>query len=329
MHPTETITVIGAGVIGLTTALRLLEAGHRVRIVARELLAGTVSAQAGAIWYPYLVEPRARVARWSSRSLCVYEALVGNPATGVFLIDLLVLADEPVWWTEELPAGRVRKAGSADGAPHDAPFAYVARLPLVETPLFLPWLVERVASLGGAIEQGEIHRWTDLGADCRIAVNCTGLGAGRLCADDAVVPIAGHIIPALPGRSDEAGPQLPYIMDERVDELGAVAYLFPRQDLCIIGGSEVAGAHARVDPAIVDRIRTRALRLAPGLAEATLLPPYVGLRPGRNEVRLAAEMAPDGTRLIHNYGHGGAGFTLCWGCADEVLGLVSQAVVQP
>jgi D-amino-acid oxidase len=313
----------------LTTALRLLEAGHRVRIVTRDLPADTVSAQAGAIWYPYLVEPRARVARWSSSSLAVYEELAGNAPTGVSLIDLLVLADEPVWWTEELPAGRVRTAGPADGAPHDAPFAYVARLPLVETPLFLPWLAARVASLDGAIEQGEIRRWTDLGADCRIAVNCTGLGAGRLCLDDAVVPIAGHIIPALPGRSHAAGPRLPYIMDERVDEVGAVAYVFPRQDLCVIGGSEVAGVDARVDSAVIDRIRTRVFRLAPGLAEATLLPPYVGLRPGRDEVRLEAETAPDGTKLIHNYGHGGAGFTLCWGCAEEVLGLVTQAVAQP
>jgi D-amino-acid oxidase len=45
----------------------------------------------------------------------------------------------------------------------------------------------------------------------------------------------------------------------------------------------------------------------------------VGLRPVRPEVRLEAV-----GRVIHCYGHGGAGVTVSWGCAEEVLGLVEQ-----
>jgi D-amino-acid oxidase len=41
------------------------------------------------------------------------------------------------------------------------------------------------------------------------------------------------------------------------------------------------------------------------------------LRPYRPEVRLER----DG-RVIHNYGHGGSGFTLCRGCAEDVVALV-------
>jgi D-amino-acid oxidase len=38
-------------------------------------------------------------------------------------------------------------------------------------------------------------------------------------------------------------------------------------------------------------------------------------------VRLCAHRLRDGRSVIHNYGHGGSGFTLSWGCAQEVLQL--------
>ena len=46
----------------------------------------------------------------------------------------------------------------------------------------------------------------------------------------------------------------------------------------------------------------------------------MGLRPSRTEVRLEEEIIGS-TRVIHNYGHGGAGVTLSWGCADEVVSI--------
>ncbi len=46
--------------------------------------------------------------------------------------------------------------------------------------------------------------------------------------------------------------------------------------------------------------------------------------PVRNEVRLEIEKVSNTSAVIHNYGHGGAGFSLSWGCAEEVAGLVEQ-----
>jgi D-amino-acid oxidase len=40
-------------------------------------------------------------------------------------------------------------------------------------------------------------------------------------------------------------------------------------------------------------------------------------------VRLERDRLRDGRIAIHNYGHGGAGFTLCRGCAEDVAKLVS------
>ena len=63
----------------------------------------------------------------------------------------------------------------------------------------------------------------------------------------------------------------------------------------------------------------------PALRGARVLDDAVGLRPARPAVRLEAE-ALDGGTVVHCYGHGGAGVTLAWGCADEVVRLVTHAL---
>jgi len=58
--------------------------------------------------------------------------------------------------------------------------------------------------------------------------------------------------------------------------------------------------------------------------EPRVLAARVGLRPFRRSgVRLERDQLPDGRIVIHNYGHGGSGFTLSWGCAREVVDLAT------
>jgi D-amino-acid oxidase len=73
-----------------------------------------------------------------------------------------------------------------------------------------------------------------------------------------------------------------------------------------------------------EQILERATRLLPELAAARVTGHRVGLRPARPTVRLEEERRADGARVIHSYGHGGAGVTLSWGCADEVLALAEE-----
>ena len=61
------------------------------------------------------------------------------------------------------------------------------------------------------------------------------------------------------------------------------------------------------------------------LADAKIFDVRVGLRPLRPTVRLEKEILRNGTPLIHNYGHVGAGYTLSWGCAFYMLKLVESA----
>ena len=66
--------------------------------------------------------------------------------------------------------------------------------------------------------------------------------------------------------------------------------------------------------------------LEPRLAGVEVLEHRVGLRPGRPEIRLEREDPADGVPRVHNYGHGGSGVTLSWGCAEETLRLVREAL---
>ncbi|HEX8246305.1 MAG TPA: FAD-dependent oxidoreductase, partial [Longimicrobium sp.] len=78
--------VLGAGVIGLTAAIRLQEAGWRVRIWAAEPPERTTSAVAAALWDPYRAGPAALVRAWSERSYAVFERLAADEATGVRML---------------------------------------------------------------------------------------------------------------------------------------------------------------------------------------------------------------------------------------------------
>jgi len=80
------VIVVGAGIVGLTCAVRLLEAGHRVDVVARDLPLETTSAVAAALWYPYRALPQDRVTAWAAASYAVLADLARDERTGVRML---------------------------------------------------------------------------------------------------------------------------------------------------------------------------------------------------------------------------------------------------
>jgi D-amino-acid oxidase len=113
-----------------------------------------------------------------------------------------------------------------------------------------------------------------------------------------------------------------------VDETGpnALAYVLPRPDVVVLGGTaDEDDWEPRARPETTRSILERTRLLDPRLADAELVGAAVGLRPTRSEVRLEADALPDGRLLVHDYGHGGSGFTLSWGCADDVVRIVDGA----
>jgi D-amino-acid oxidase len=304
----ERIIVIGAGVIGLTTAVRLLEDGHRVDILARDLPLETTSAVAAALWYPYLALPVDRVTAWSAASYECFARLAANDETGVRLRQGTEVLREPSadpWWAEAVPdlERTAAPAGYADA------WTFVA--PVIEMPVYLRWLVGRVESLGGTITRMALG---GLPTHAGVVVNATGLGARHSADDLTVQPVQGQVV------------YLSQVGLDRwwLDESGPT-YVVPRSHDIVVGGTDREGEWSREpDDRVGADILARCRALVPELAEARVLGARIGLRPKRPAVRLE-EGHLDGHRVIHNYGHGGAGVTLSWGCADEVAALVGTA----
>jgi D-amino-acid oxidase len=102
-------------------------------------------------------------------------------------------------------------------------------------------------------------------------------------------------------------------------------YVFPHRDHVVLGGTAEEDAWDLAPrPAVTQRILRDCAAAVPALRGAAILAERVGLRPYRPQVRLEAEATGDGRVLWHNYGHGGAGVTLAWGCARELAGAVLQ-----
>ena len=116
-----------------------------------------------------------------------------------------------------------------------------------------------------------------------------------------------------------------FVLDEENPE--GVTYVIPRSEDCILGGTAEEGEwDTEPDPETAAGIWRRCTALEPRLAGAEILEHKVGLRPGRPEIRLEREEAAHGPPRVHNYGHGGSRITLSWGCAEEALRLVYEAL---
>jgi D-amino-acid oxidase len=340
------ILVLGCGVSGLSTGVRLLEAGHRVRIWAKNLPPETTSNVAAAVWYPYRAYPEEKVTAWGAVAYLEFERLAAeSPESGVLMASVLDLravpmSDDP-WWAGAVGGFRHATAGELPPGYRDG-FAFDA--PVIDTSAYLAYLRGRFEAAGGMIEQREVHDLADGFAACPVVVCCVGLGARELLGDRDIHAGRGQVV-----RVRATGFRRVLLDDEGPN---ALSYIVPRRQDIVLGGIDVENAEST---AIEDDVRAGILRRCAGLVEhfdpvfavglRALMPKSptpsthegkevqapieitseaAGLRPIRSTVRLERERVAPDRWLIHNYGHGGAGVTLSWGCADEVLGLVGD-----
>jgi D-amino-acid oxidase len=307
------VIVVGAGVIGLTNAVRLAEAGHRVDVLARDLPRETTSAVAAALWYPYLALPQDRVTAWAARSYEVFADLATDPATGVRMhagTEVFRSLTPDPWWRDAVPS--LRRVTLGDGLPPGYADGWTFVTPVVEMPAYLDWLVARLTALGGTLTRLSLSGLAPAGeGGADVVVACAGLGARLFAGDTSVVPVRGQVVVVRQFGLKE------WWLDTAGDTL---TYIVPRADEIVVGGTEEHDEWSRTpDPATAGDILDRASALVPALRGAVVVRHKVGLRPARPAVRLERE-----GDVVHCYGHGGAGVTLSWGCADEVVGLVGS-----
>ena len=303
------VIVVGAGVVGLTCAVRLLEAGHRVDVVARDLPRETTSAVAAGLWYPYRALPQDRVTTWARTSYAAFAALAapveqgGSPGCGVRMVpgtEVLAAAQPEPWWR-----GAVPTLERASEVPPGWAAGWSFTTPVADMSVYLGWLAGRVEDLGGTITRLNLSALPATG----LVVNCSGLGARLLGTDRTVVPVRGQVVVV-----EQFGLERWWL-----DSPGPT-YVVPREHDVVVGGTDVEGDWSRTpSPETAAQILARAARLVPELRGATVLRHKVGLRPVRPAVRL--ERIGD---VVHCYGHGGAGVTLSWGVADEVVALLGR-----
>lgn len=310
----ERVIVVGAGVIGLSCAVRLLEAGHDVHVLARDLPLETTSSVAAALWYPYRAAPEDRVRRWGSVTYDELAALADVEGTGVRMragTELLREAEPDPSWADGLLGYEVGDAAE--------PYAAARRFtsPVADMSVYLPWLVGRVEGLGGTVTRMALPALPREG----VVVNTTGLGSRGIAGDDTLSPLRGQIVVL-----EQFG------LTEWSLEGTLPTYVVPREHTVVVGGTADEGDwNVQPDRALVGGFLRRAhdllLRtgdpaLADRLRRAEIVAHKVGLRPSRPEVRCEEEVTGD-LRVVHCYGHGGAGVTLSWGCADDVVGLLA------
>lgn len=312
------VTVVGCGVIGLTAAIRMREAGLGVSILTAALPLQTTSSVAAALWLPYKAYPEDRVLAWGHETFEVFEELSRFPESGVRMREGVEIWRQKVpdpWWMSAVPD--VRRCEQ-----HELPPGYTDghafTAPVIEMPVYLGYLLDRFTGSGGRVEHSVVSSLDEIdGGD--VVVNCAGLGARELVGDNSMKPIRGQIL-----RVRNPGLER-FVLDEANPE--GVTYVIPRSEDCILGGTSEDGEWStEPDPQTAAAILKRCIKLEPRLAEAGVLEHKVGLRPGRPEVRLEKEDVPHAPPRIHNYGHGGSGVTLSWGCAEETLHLVRQAL---
>jgi D-amino-acid oxidase len=216
-------------------------------------------------------------------------------------------------WAASLHARRLDPADLTAGI---FTSAYSVHVPVVDTTVYLDYLQERARRAGAVLQPpAELESISDLDRAYRVIVNCAGVGAKTLVPDPDVEPHRGQV--AVIAKLD-----LPYAI---VCDDPPLMYAIPRRNDCVLGGTNEISENEEASPDDTSRIVAEASRTL-GIAPPPVIAERVGLRPFRRSgVRLEVEWLGDGRTVIHNYGHGGSGFTLSWGCAEAVLTLCTQA----
>jgi len=325
----DRVAIIGAGVSGLTCGVVFTERGYRTAIFAKETGQQTTSGAAAAIWFPYDAEPAERVIPWALETYKTLVELSNNSRNGVSIIELHQFSRAgdiqiPDW---AIPLGArpvipnfpfvISTEVETSLAVNSSFFrsGFSLRVPLTDTTIYLDYLAARFLKAAGAINTNIcFEKLEDVDRKFDLVINCAGIGARDLVQDPDLEPHRGQV--AIVPRIEN----LPCAI---VCDDAPFMYAIPRRNDCVFGGTNNVSNDLTADPATTDRIVTECSRVLK-IERPNVLAERVGLRPFRRSgVRLEGDQLRDGRTVVHNYGHGGSGFTLSWGCAREVLNLVA------
>jgi D-amino-acid oxidase len=218
----------------------------------------------------------------------------------------------PEW---AIPLGACVIPSEVEGSLESFESGFSLRVPLMDTTIYLDYLAARFRKAGGEIHANvRFEKLEDVDRKFDLVINCAGIGARELVHDADLEPHRGQVAIVPPIESLSAA----IVCDD-----APLMYAIPRTNDCVFGGTNDLSDNLVADPATTSRIVAEASRVL-NIDKPPVLAERVGLRPFRRSgVRLECDRLRDRRSVIHNYGHGGAGFTLSWGCAREVLELTT------
>ncbi|MFJ2992226.1 FAD-dependent oxidoreductase [Pandoraea sp. NPDC087047] len=309
------VIVLGAGVSGLTTAIAMSLAECRVAIYAAEGPAQTTSALAAAIWHPFYQAPDFVYLARARQTYATMHRLSSDTSSGVVMKALTEYfrhdAGMP-WWAE--CASGLKRLPQAE-VPSRFACAYRMDVPVADAATYLGYLMNMFLELGGQYEQRRVEDPMTLLEHADFVVNCCGYGSRQFGDDDlslsrAVVLRATRDDAVRGCFIDDSDPAMPTYVVERDDDIVLGGTADPDLTSTVIGERQIE-----------DIIR-RCTHLCAGVAALRVIDTRIGFRPMRRAPRVARDDSH--SRLLHNYGHGGGGFTLSWGCANDVVRLMGK-----
>jgi FAD dependent oxidoreductase len=243
-HETK-VAVLGAGVMGLTAATRLLDLGLEVTIYSDRLPAQTTSAKAGGQWAVSVVEYEGKKAELTDIIKIAYKTFKDSIGQGFGVYErpnYTAVPSHNLDVVEELAPGLIPPRQSLPRMPfegHTKP-GFVYQTLLIEPPVFLARLEADLRASHVNFVSKQFAGKADILASVpeKIVVNCTGLGSGMLFSDTKMTPIKGQLA-MLPPQ-----PALQYLY-------GQDGYMFPRSDHVVIGGTFEVGVCNEIPDKIV------------------------------------------------------------------------------
>ncbi|KOC59303.1 D-aspartate oxidase [Habropoda laboriosa] len=326
--------VVGAGVIGMTSALAVKNAfpQYQVHVFASEFSPETTGDGSAGLYSPYLTgnTPRGKILQWGRITHQWLEKLwkAGLACEiGLSLVPIYRVTSDPrgfsdsswskvVYGAHKFTEKQLEKLNEENRANYKHGWMFLTYT--AEPIRLLPWLTKQFLEAGGEVRKRKIHQLAELIDDgYDLIVNCSGLGARELVNDDTVAPIRGQVTRVI----------APWVMHGLLEDDDHGHYIIPNFDNVVLGGTHQENDFDR-SPRKEDAqfISSGCCRILPSLKNAKVWNEWVGLRPGRAEIRLEPQVFKylEGREVtvVHNYGHGGSGVTMCWGCASDVVKII-------
>ena len=325
---TTDVVIIGDGVIGLSTAFELGQAGIRCRLFGA-VNHGAASGAAAGLLAPSVGTLRPDVQTFFDASLALYPAFVDSLRPfepELALLEGLLDVSSP---TSVIPSAARRFLSAPDVAllePGLAPSAAVfhPRDGAIDNGL----LTRALRAAVGPFPTDDPVVAIELGA--RPAVRTR---SGATIDAETVVIAAGawsSSIEGLPRRIPVVplkGQMLSVAsLALRHPVMGDDVYIVPRRTEIAIGATaEHAGFDTSVHPDAIERLRQAAMSVCPALAEAPIVRTWAGIRPATSDMLPILGRDPDYPRLVYACGHSKNGILLAPATARAVASLASGA----